>query len=204
MTNGSTNRPPGEPPEAGPYQYISEWLQAASEEHQDEVFKRVLLGKPVTCLTRMNLMMTFLIDIGNPYCMERLLEGRQEFLEALVTELEGRITGYIYLIHCKEFDAYKIGRAKRPFQRSSTLQIQLPYPIEIVHLIPAEDPIKAEKYLHAMFEPERLNGEWFELSEENVDHIRQMGSHEFREPSLNQYDQPWEDRETWEWIVANT
>jgi prophage antirepressor-like protein len=62
---------------------------------------------------------------------------------------------------------YKIGKSRNPQIRENTLQAEVPS-IELLHVI--QDDI--ELYLHEKFNSKRLRGEWFELSESDVNYIK--------------------------------
>lgn len=77
------------------------------------------------------------------------------------------VSGYVYIL--KAGDYYKIGRSKTPDERIKTLQIQLPFPVSIVGIIPCTDEILAEKMLHRRYADKRVNGEWFKLRESEAE-----------------------------------
>jgi hypothetical protein len=62
---------------------------------------------------------------------------------------------------------YKIGKSRDPKIREATLQAEVPS-IELLHVI--EDNI--ETYLHKKFDSKRLRGEWFDLSQSDIDYIK--------------------------------
>lgn len=73
---------------------------------------------------------------------------------------------HIYIMKCN--DKYKIGVSKNVEKRIKQL-CGSPYPIEIIytsHLI--EDAYSIEKELHIQFERQRVLGEWFDLSDEDI------------------------------------
>jgi excisionase family DNA binding protein len=72
--------------------------------------------------------------------------------------------GYIYLIKADEH--YKIGKSTNVAQRMR--QFQFPFPIELLHTIAVPDMTGAENYLHRRFANQRIHGEWFALSPEDV------------------------------------
>lgn len=74
--------------------------------------------------------------------------------------------GFVYLLKASRY--FKIGRSNSFERRSRELAIQLPERAETVHVIRTDDPIGIELYWHRRFEAKRKNGEWFELSAQDV------------------------------------
>jgi Meiotically up-regulated gene 113 len=74
--------------------------------------------------------------------------------------------GFVYLLKSARF--FKVGRSNSFERRSRELAIQLPEKAETVHVIRTDDPIGIELYWHRRFESKRKNGEWFELSAQDV------------------------------------
>lgn len=74
--------------------------------------------------------------------------------------------GFVYLIKSGRF--YKIGKTISVRMRERQLQIQLPEAARTVHKIKTDDPTGIEAYWHRRFEAKRKNGEWFELSAQDV------------------------------------
>lgn len=73
--------------------------------------------------------------------------------------------GYIYLF--ESYDGfYKIGQAKNPSMRIK--EITMPYRPKLIHKMPVSDMDWAEKYLHNKFAHRRVDGEWFNLSSQDV------------------------------------
>lgn len=78
--------------------------------------------------------------------------------------------GYVYLMKSGRY--YKIGRSVAPGRREYDLGIKLPEPVKMVHKIKTDDPSGIEKYWHQRFSERRLNGEWFDLRNEDVSAFR--------------------------------
>ena len=84
-------------------------------------------------------------------------------------------SGYVYLIQDSVCTGtYKIGHTNDIPTRFNTLDIKLPFEIELIHTIATPDRRSLEKSLHARYKNEHVNGEWFSLSGEQVAEILQM------------------------------
>lgn len=81
--------------------------------------------------------------------------------------------GYVYLLQSPT-GAYKIGVASNPTKRIERLEVKLPFEIEPVCVIQTDDMYGLEKALHRQFADKRVNGEWFRLSNDDVEIIKQM------------------------------
>ena len=81
--------------------------------------------------------------------------------------------GYIYFA---EKDGHvKIGRtSKTPNERIEDLSSNLPVPIELLHAIKSHDTDKHEKEFHAYFAKSRVKGEWFKLTKEDIEIIKEI------------------------------
>lgn len=74
--------------------------------------------------------------------------------------------GSVYMIRSNRF--YKIGRSNSVGRREYELAIQLPEKVRLVHSISTDDPAGIEEYWHKRFSDRRKNGEWFELTADDV------------------------------------
>jgi hypothetical protein len=81
----------------------------------------------------------------------------------------------VYLVRSVS-SAYKIGRTRNPEDRQRTFGIQLPFEVEFIALIEAEDMYTLERELHNRFAQKRINGEWFNLTDADVKYIKGLAS----------------------------
>jgi hypothetical protein len=81
--------------------------------------------------------------------------------------------GYVYLLQSPT-EAYKIGRTKAPQDRIKTFGVKMPFEVEYIALIKTDDMVKLEVNLHNKFTDKRIDGEWFELSLEDVEYIKSL------------------------------
>ena len=102
---------------------------------------------------------------GQPY--EDHVAGRRPRKMPRVREPQ---SGFVYVVEGGGY--HKIGKAKDIRNRTAWFELKLPFEVDLVHLIESEDYSETEKELHLAFANKRVNGEWFDLSEEDLDHIR--------------------------------
>lgn len=76
---------------------------------------------------------------------------------------------FIYIF--KWYNYCKIGRAMRPRSRVRVINASLPFPGEIICIIPTNNMVYAESYLHISYAHLRRGGEWFELSNSDIDSL---------------------------------
>ena len=74
--------------------------------------------------------------------------------------------GCVYLLKAGPF--YKIGKSQNFEKRLSQIKLQLPYPVEVIHVFRTGSMSELETYWHRRFREKRTNGEWFILTDEDV------------------------------------
>lgn len=75
---------------------------------------------------------------------------------------------YIYLIQSLENSYYKIGVSKHPKQRLNELQTGNSSELKLIESYPSEFAHQIEKTLHRRYSHLKKEGEWFELTIENI------------------------------------
>lgn len=80
--------------------------------------------------------------------------------------------GWVYVIKCG--DHYKIGMTRNLKSRTSCLGVLLPQKTELVISVESGDYSKTEAELHQKFNDRRVNGEWFALTDDDLDYICSM------------------------------
>lgn len=76
--------------------------------------------------------------------------------------------GFVYILHAPELDAYKIGVSKDVDKRIKQLQTGNTCDILLVDKFLSNYPYKIESCLHRKYNMENVKGEWFHLSNEQV------------------------------------
>lgn len=84
------------------------------------------------------------------------------------------LRGYVYLLKMVNGDYYKIGRTKNYQNRLETFGVKLPFSVEYEYIIQTKDMYALESELHQRFAAKRVNGEWFALSQVDIDYIKSL------------------------------
>lgn len=111
-------------------------------------------------------------DIASTYTevVSELLE--EGYLHIVGVPPDTEEAGYIYVI--QSGDHYKIGRTNDLDRRMGELKLQPPQPPRTIMAIAVGNAPAAEKSLHQYFAPRRTNGEWFQLTPEELATIEQL------------------------------
>lgn len=83
--------------------------------------------------------------------------------------------GYVYLLS-SPFGFYKIGCSIKPKNRLLTFGVTLPFEVECICLIYSRDMYGLEKQLHQHFADRRTRGEWFELSDADIEYVKGLAT----------------------------
>ena len=68
---------------------------------------------------------------------------------------------------------HKIGRSSCAEKRAFELRILLPEKLELIHKVKTDDPVGIERYWHERFKDKHKNGEWFDLSADEVKALKE-------------------------------
>ena len=98
--------------------------------------------------------------------LETLVEVGQEAVASAI----GSADGFVYLMKSGRY--YKIGKTNSVGRREREIALQMPESIEVIHEIKTDDPTGIEAYWHNRFDAKKKNGEWFDLSREDVSAFR--------------------------------
>lgn len=80
--------------------------------------------------------------------------------------------GFVYFIQEDFSDRVKIGKTENLEQRMETFGVKLPFQIKLIHSIVSENHNYTEKLFHIHFSDRHTNGEWFELSDKDIQWIK--------------------------------
>lgn len=95
---------------------------------------------------------------------------KSDAIQQAVEEYKKNKDQFVYLAMLKidTKKRYKIGKTNLVERRSNELSIQLPEKLELVHRIETDDMSGIESYWHKRFADKNTNGEWFDLTAEDV------------------------------------
>lgn len=103
------------------------------------------------------------------------------------------MNGYVYVILNPELEHYKVGVSQDVSKRLAELQTGSSVALEVLMSIETSDPYSLEKELHARFAGKRLSGEWFKLTEQDLNVIamyRHNPKYAPKPAELNAYRKP--------------
>lgn len=83
---------------------------------------------------------------------------------------------YVYVIQDVTNTRYfKIGRTNNPARRLNHFDVILPVDIHVVAVLPCDNMVTLETWLHRRFADKRQRGEWFALSNDDVRWLIDLG-----------------------------
>ncbi|UTR06458.1 GIY-YIG nuclease family protein [Alkalihalobacillus sp. LMS6] len=87
-------------------------------------------------------------------------------------ESKGTHTSYVYFIRESGMQRVKIGKSDNPELRRKELSTGSAHLHEIVHTVKSENAFKTENLFHKHFDSKRCKGEWFDLTELELNWIK--------------------------------
>lgn len=105
--------------------------------------------------------------------LDRKMEIRREKEELARRRAEPK-PGFVYILKAFNSDLRKIGRTTDPANRLHTFEVKLPFHVSYELVIKSPDAKKLERDLHQRFASARTDGEWFLLSDSDINDLRQQ------------------------------
>lgn len=87
---------------------------------------------------------------------------------------EGNAPGYIYFVQEHMNGTFKIGKTKHIEKRMNVFGVKLPFKNELIYLIKTGNHHQSEVAFHKHFFHKRLEGEWFELNQEDITWVKEQ------------------------------
>ena len=83
--------------------------------------------------------------------------------------------GYVYLIKdVSRTHTFKIGRTNHPGTRMNNFGVKLPFKTNVIAILKTDDAKALEQSIHRKFAMQHKRGEWYELTESQVQQIQKM------------------------------
>jgi len=83
--------------------------------------------------------------------------------------------GYVYVIQDVDISkCYKIGYTNHPATRMMNFGVQLPLKIKVIAMLITSNASALEQELHRRYADQRTRGEWFELTDRQIQEIRRI------------------------------
>lgn len=105
--------------------------------------------------------------------------------------------GFVYLVHDRDADLYKVGGTMRPNDRLRQLAYGTVNELVLLWVIPTNDHERLEREWHEHYARRRVFSEWFRLSPDQVSHFKSVRSVCYRDadpdavvPDWNPFDPP--------------
>lgn len=95
---------------------------------------------------------------------------------ALMTDAEREQRSYVYYVAADGVERVKIGRSMNPWARLKEMQVGSSHRLQIIALERGGETLEAQR--HDQFTRLRVEGEWFSLQDDLVDHINTIATSE--------------------------
>jgi len=104
-------------------------------------------------------------DLSSELILEKKSRMTEHLPPSFITTRVKARAGYVYFVK-SEF-GYKIGRTSDIKSRMNMFGVKLPFDVELYAYFKSMKYEKWELLLHKMFADKRINGEWFDINEED-------------------------------------
>lgn len=101
--------------------------------------------------------------------LKKFLAGKSQTKDELLEHCES-----VYIFHMEGTDFYKIGYSNNIEKRLQTLQVSSPFNLSVIWQLKIWFPQEAERYLHQLFKEKKVKNEWFMLSQDDLDVIKNL------------------------------
>lgn len=149
--------------------YKPEWALSEHLEKKDLLLLRNIIDNTINKINRNELLDKDYNEIFNGYVEYSREEKRRKSEENEKKYVIKNNNGYIYIIKERY---YKIGRTKRFPERPFQVQTELPHKSEIIYYCEVNNYNDVEKQLHKRFKTKKMNGEWFNLDEKDIENLK--------------------------------
>ncbi|KZE69163.1 hypothetical protein AWM68_02535 [Fictibacillus phosphorivorans] len=87
---------------------------------------------------------------------------------------KGEAPGYVYFVQEHMNGSFKIGKTKHIEKRMNVFGVKLPFKNELIYLIKTGNHHQTEMAFHKHFSHKRLEGEWFELNQDDINWVKEQ------------------------------
>lgn len=99
----------------------------------------------------------------------------QKYYHLTEEDLPPTKSGYVYMVTFPTSGLTKIGFSRNPIQRIYSLQLERGEAYSDLHFMPVQThPSYCERCLHRDYEDQRVTGEWFSLTEDQIKRIKRI------------------------------
>lgn len=110
------------------------------------------------------------LDKKTIYLFEPNLQELNQIIQ--LPTLTGKAPGYVYFVQEYMTGSFKIGKTKHIDRRMNVFNVKLPFENKLIFLIKSADHHQTEIAFHEYFSKKRLEGEWFDLTKDDVSWIK--------------------------------
>jgi len=104
----------------------------------------------------------------------------------------------VYFIRHHKIDAVKIGRTKNLSERMRKFNTYSPFGCELLGTIETSQSEKLEQHLHQKYRTQRVNGEWFLISEQDVNNeLNAYNDYNVKSSFIRSFMNNWIDFDIW-------